>query len=198
MFKKLVIASAVLAVTTSPAFAGAYKGVYKGEMPCPTYNPPVAPYLGISIGKKTAYANTSEAFQGFVGTLSLGYGGIVSPNWYLAGEVFADGVAKIDDDSASAVSVSSSWDYGVSLIPGYMITSNVLAYLRLGGIDTRFNSSGSNWKWGWQVGLGGQTNVAQNWDLRAEYVYTSNSSPKTGVSRVSTDAVNLGLIYRFA
>jgi len=200
MFRKLIVASAVVAISSSPAFAGNYKGDYKGEAvpaPCATYNPAVAPYFGISIGKQTTYSGSSRAYQGGNGTLSLGYGGIVAPDWYLAGEVFVDGTVTFNDsEQVNTLSLQNNWSYGISIIPGYMITSNLLGYLRVGGIETNFNETNGAWKSGWQVGVGGQTNIAQNWDLRAEYVWTYYSTFGAR-GRPLADAVNLGLIYRF-
>lgn len=199
MFKKLLIASAVLAVTSSVAFAANYKGEYKdvAPAPCPTYHPAVAPYLGVSLGNKLTYGSSSRVFNGLVGTLSLGYGGIVAPNWYLAGELFIDGVAKIKDySSTNSLSAQNTWDGGLSIIPGYMITDQVLGYLRLGVQSTRFNNLNTT-KTGWHVGLGDQFNVAPNWDMRAEYVYTYYGSKSNTIGRIQSNGVNLGLIYRF-
>lgn len=201
MFKKLLIASAVLALSSSVAFAAAnYKGEYKGEVAapaCPTYNPPVAPYIGLSLGNRINYSSTSRAFDGIVGTLSGGYGGIIAPSWYLAGEIFVDGVIKVKDFSrVNALSLQTTYDYGASLIPGYMITDHLLGFIRLGAIGTRFNNQGTN-PWGGQFGIGGQTNLCQNWDIRAEYDYIYYGS--TGnVGHPNTLMANVGVIYRFA
>lgn len=197
MFKKLLIASAVLAVSTSVAFAANYKGEYKGEVaaPCPTYHPAVAPYLGLSLGHRLNYSSSSLAFSGLTGTLSLGYGGIVAPAWYFAGEIFVDGTVKLHDFAPSATSLKSTWDYGLSLIPGYMINDYLLGYIRVGVQNTRFSAASVN-RTGWHVGLGGQTNVAPNWDLRAEYGYVYYGSNVYGAKPQSNSAT-VGLIYRF-
>ncbi len=194
MFRKLIIASTVLAITASPAFAGNYKGDYKGEAPAPcvTYNPAIAPYIGMSIGGRNTFSSAAPAYSGILGTLSLGYGGIVAPNWYLAGEGFVDGSINVSNVSA----LKTTWDYGLSVLPGYLITDNLLGYLRLGAIETRFSTQ-NTWKVGYQVGLGGQTNLWQNWDMRAEYVYTGYSHVNYLTGSPKSSSVNFGLIYKF-
>lgn len=196
MFKKLLIASAVLAASTSIAFAANYKGDYKGETvaPCPTYNIPPAPYVGVSLGVRNNYSGTPAVMKGIDGNLSLGYGGIVSPAFYLAGELFVLGTANVKDMSNNGNSVRSNWSWGGSVLPGYMITDHVLGYVRLGAQRTRFNSQGSNAN-AWHVGLGAQTNIYQNWDLRGEYVYSYYQNV-SGVGHPNSDVFNLGLVYR--
>ena len=78
MFKKIVIASAILATSSSIAFADA------------------APYVGASLGlnstsyKLTDASSTKTNFNssGLNGGVFAGYGATVSNNVYLGGEVF--------------------------------------------------------------------------------------------------------------
>ncbi len=56
-----------------------------------------------------------------------------------------------------------------------MITDYVLGYGRLGVVRSRFSDQSNN-ATGWQVGLGGQTNLAQNWDLRVN-MFTPLTTP---------------------
>lgn len=202
MFKKLLIASAVLAVSTSVAFAANYKGDYKGEAapaPCPTYTYTTGPYIGLSVGDRTNYSGTPTTFKGIDGNLSVGYGAIWNDMFYLAGELFGLDTAKVKDftnaNKFGTVGAKSSWGVGASILPGLMITDHVLGYARLGAIRTRFNDQSTN-KTGWQGGLGLQTNVYGNWDLRAEYVYTGYGNV-SGIGNVSSDQANLGLVYKF-
>src|SRR5262245_370254 len=97
MFKKLVIASAVFAASSGIAIAGhSYKGDrdYKGEVAtptcptCPTYTYLCGPYVGLSASVRNNYTGTPVVYKGLEGILSLGYGGAVSPMFYLAGELF--------------------------------------------------------------------------------------------------------------
>jgi len=204
MFKKLMIASAVLALSSSVAFATNYKGDYKGEAapaPCPTYTYTAGPYLGLSIGDRTNYNGAPATFKGLDGNLSAGYGMMMSPEFYLAGEAFVLGTAKIKDlknvNVNPNVSTRSNWGWGLSILPGYMLNDHVLGYVRLGGIDTHFNGTGVNSsKWGWQVGPGVQFGLAPNWDLRAEYSYAQYRSV-SNLGNVSANVASLGLVYKF-
>lgn len=202
MFKKLAIASAVLAASSSVVFAASYKGDYKGEaiVPCPTYNLIAAPYIGGSLGVRNNYSGSPAVFKGLDGNLSLGYGGIIAPAWYLAAEAFVLGTINLKDMPNSATgypsgSVRSTWAYGLDVLPGYMITNYVMAYLRAGISETYFNNQGV-YRFGWRVGAGGQTNIYQNWDLRGEYVYTYHNRI-SAIGRPNTDLFNVGVVYRF-
>ena len=84
MYKKLLVATAVLASSMSVALAGA------------------APYIGGSLG---LINNTSKgggnSYRGVDGNLSVGYGGIVSSKFYLAGEAFVvPGSITVSDSNA--------------------------------------------------------------------------------------------------
>lgn len=196
MFKKLLIASAVLTVS-SVAFANhhSYKGDYKGEAPCPTYQFQAGPYLGVSLGDRTNYSGSPTVYKGLEGTLSAGYAGMLTPSFYLAGEIFGGDSWNLKDVKGATPGVRSSWSYGLDLIPGYMITDYVLAYLRVGVVRTRFSDQGNS-STGWQVGVGGQTNLWDNWDLRSEYIY-SNYSSLSGLGKPNANQFNVGLVYKF-
>ena len=202
MLKKLVIASAVLAASTSVVFAGPS---YKGEAmpqpaPCPVYTYSTGPYLGFSVGDRTNMSSYSGAFKGADFTLSGGYGAMLTPDFYLAGEVFVLDTAKVSDYALNnTVSLQSTWGYGASILPGYMINERVLGYLRGGVIRTRFNNQSGN-ATGGTFGLGLQTPLDHNWDLRAEYDwswYNKVSGSAVGVGSPRTTLFNVGIVYKF-
>lgn len=205
MFKKLVIASAVFAASSGIAFAGhSYKGDrdYKGEMAaptcptCPTYSYLCGPYVGASLGVRNNYTGEpSVVYKGIEGILSLGYGGAVSPMFYLAGELFVGDSAQVRNFKFNGNGVKSTWSYGFDLIPGIMLTDYVMGYVRAGVVRTRFSDQGTS-ATGWQVGIGGQTNLCQNWDLRGEYVFSAYRSV-TGIGHPQADQFNLGVVYKF-
>ncbi len=191
----------VAATDQDPAYS-APKGDYKGEIaaPCPTCPPPfmAGAYLGLGIGSVVNYDSRPAAFNGFQGTLFGGYGWLWD-QWYGALEVFVQDSASIVNYNRKTVNgnVQSSWGYGASILPGYTILENVLAYLRLGVVDTKFTGTGASWAVGGQVGLGLETVLCNNWDLRGEYIYGfykgiggSNGSPKS-------QQFNLELLYKF-
>lgn len=199
MLKKILVSGVVLALTSSAALAGHnYKGDYKGEVvaPCPTYQYLTGPYLGLSAGVRNNYTGAPVVYKGLEGTISAGYSALLTPSFYLAGEIFAGDSIKLKDyKAADGSGAKSTWSYGISLLPGYMITDHVLGYVRLGGLNTRFSDQGTT-KSAWQVGVGGQTNVYENWDIRGEYVY-SNYSKVSAIGKVQVDQFNLGVVYKF-
>ncbi|MDR3478111.1 MAG: outer membrane beta-barrel protein [Gammaproteobacteria bacterium] len=176
MFKKLLITGAVLAMTTGVALANS------------------APYFGISAGEQT---NTNKYFnyRGIPGQLFVGYGANVGQGFYLAGEVIGTfGTGTIVDNG-----MKSTWGYGLSIIPGIMISEHTMGYLRAGVIRTQFQpkTTGSKAVSGGQFGVGMQTSLMQNWDVRGEYTYSSYSSLNGAGGSPASDMFTLGLIYKF-
>lgn len=179
MFKKLLVASAILAASSSIALANG------------------APYLGGSIGVQANTSNNSNAaYQGGSNarvvpvTLSAGYGAVIAQNFYLAGEIFGTpGSFNINDNG-----LKSTYGYGISFIPGLMLSEHTMAYARAGLVRTRFSHLDN--KTGAQLGLGMQTSVTQNWDLRTEYVFSAYRKIHN-VSTLRSDAFNIGAVYKF-
>ncbi len=179
MIKKLLVASAILAATSSVSFATAAP----------------APYLGASLGvvnNSSSYGN----FRGMPLTISGGFGGLVNQTIYLAGELFGTlGTSTLQSNPAvNHSSLKSTYGYGASVIPGIMLSDHTMTYARLGVVKTRF-SHYSKTVTGGQLGLGMQTSLTQNWDLRGEYDYTAYNK-FSGMS-VKSDAFNLGVVYKF-
>src|SRR5579864_4225296 len=117
MFKKLLVSTVVLAVS-STAFAGHnYKGEgsykdYKDMNPCPTYQYMAGPYLGLDVGVRNNYSGAPNVYKGIEGTLSAGYAAMLTPVWYLAGELFVADSANVKnyiDEGTSGVKTSWSW-----------------------------------------------------------------------------------------
>jgi opacity protein-like surface antigen len=219
MFKKLLVASAVLAASTSVAFAGSYKGEnYKGEAvaPCPSCQFLAGPYLGLSIGSRTNWQRRSDShfhhfrgvrdfdaddptvvvggfghgnrhdggynfFKGFSGIASIGYGMMVNPMFYVAGEFFAGDTARLSNKHNN--DIRSTWDYGFDVIPGVLVADCVLGYVRGGVIRTQFKGHDNRGRTGWRVGLGGETQIVQNWDARLEYIYNQYGKSSSGRDR---------------
>ncbi|EKD55148.1 MAG: hypothetical protein ACD_60C00025G0045 [uncultured bacterium] len=176
MLKKIAIASSILAVSSTLSFASS------------------APYLGIGLGLTNNTAGTSN-YRGIPFTISGGYGATVDQNVYLAGEIFANlGTATLNNNPGG-VSLRTTYSYGLSFIPGLMLSDHAMMFIRLGVIKTRFSSLNSNATTGGQAGLGLQTSVTQNWDVRGEYDYTSYR--RVGGASPRSDAFNIGLVYKF-
>lgn len=213
MFKKLLIASAVLAVSSSVAFA----------------NMGAAPYLGASIGSRINTVSGADRLATFntstdvltiltgrrysnavTGKVFGGYGAMLSPCWYLGGELFIQGDANVSSSSRGCisginaagvrtrnVSPRTTWGYGLDIRPGYMVTDHVMAYLPVGVVRTRFSSAGNN-ATGVRLGLGAQTNLTPCLVLRGEYVYSRyGSSAVGGGSHVNTSQTDVGVAWMF-
>jgi opacity protein-like surface antigen len=190
MLKKILFASALLAITSNMAMALS------------------APYIGVGTGlvinstNVSVHNNTSVggSYRGVPLNVFAGYGGVVSQDYYLAAEVFA---TLATGDLTSRNGLKSSYGYGASILPGVMINAQTLAFLRLGVLETRFPTANQN-RTGGQFGLGLQTNVTQNIDLRAEYDYGMYQSAKGKYSDGTkwtqsprADLVNIALVYKF-
>lgn len=209
MFKKLLVTSAIFVASCGISLAGPCN--YKCETPCampcaaPCATPCAAPcpcpcafaagpYIGGSIGMRDNIS--SGAYRGIEGTLSAGYGTMLSPCWYLAGEIFGGDSFNLQDHKTPGnLGIRSSWSYGLDVIPGFMLTDYVLAYARGGVVRTRFSDANVN-ATGGRAGVGLQTSIAQCWDLRGEYVYTYYGKV-SNVGKPQSDQVNVGLVYKF-
>jgi opacity protein-like surface antigen len=192
MLKKIIIASSILAVTSGIAAA----------------NP--APYVGASVGINTntsssaAYGKNSSGFtlsapanyRGVPFSACVGYGGVISDAYYLAGEV--EGTVATADISNNN-GLKTSYGYGASVIPGLMLSDHTLAFARAGVERTHFTNANTT-QTGGKFGLGLQTTVTQNIDVRGEYDFTAYRSLNNSIGRVASprsDAFNVGLIYKF-
>lgn len=176
MLKKIALASAMTALTISTAHAAAF-------------------YAGPSLD---LINNTSPngSYRGIQPTLHVGYSDMMSTCGYLAGEIFATpGGFQIGDNTPGGDTLKSTYAYGASFIPGYLITDNVVGFLRLGIVATNFTGSSSNVTGG-QGGLGLQTALTKEWRLYMEYDFTAYKS-SNNIGSVKTDQFMLGVNYQF-
>jgi opacity protein-like surface antigen len=74
-----------------------------------------------------------------------------------------------------------------------------MGYARFGVIRSRFMPKGAsnNTITGGQFGLGLQTSLMQNWDIRGEYTYSAYSSLTGVAGNPRTDQATLSLVYKF-
>lgn len=188
MMKKILLASAIAAVTSSVAVAH------------------TAPYVGASVGiinntqnVKTNGSNSTGGFyRGVPVNLFAGYGGVINQNFYLAGELNGTvGTMNISDDN----NMKTSYGLGASIIPGVMLSDRTLAFARAGVVRSRFSGNDTT-RTGGQFGFGMQTCLTQNVDLRGEYdfvAYQAKNQTSGGItSSVAprSDQFSLGLVYK--
>jgi opacity protein-like surface antigen len=177
------------------------------------------PYVGASGGMllNVGKIPATVAYQAANGILSAGIGNMYTRRFYLAGEFFGGSnvAGKNFTAGVNGYNISSAWFYGGDLIPGYMVTDKILAYLRLGVMRTQFNSKpgapivrfppNSPYRVrqtivanGWQVGVGSQVNLYKNLDGRSEYIFTYYKAHHIPNGRGEANQVNLGLVYKFS
>ena len=184
MLKKLILASSILAVcgvaVASPA------------------NP--APYVGAGLGLTNNYANVHGnsvgTYRGVPFKLLAGYGGLVDPSVYLAGEISATpGTVNISNNHG----LKTSYGFGASVIPGLMLTDHTMAFARAGVVDARFTQAKKT-RVGGEFGLGMQTSLTQCVDVRGEYDFVSYRHINVGSTHVSprADQVAVDFIYNIA
>lgn len=190
MLKKFLVASSLLIATTGVALAN------------------TAPYIGAGLGITVNTVDDSNSviknslfgnYRGVPFNLFAGFGGVVYQNFYLAGELDGTvGTAEISDNGG----LKTSYSYGASIIPGLMLCDQTLLFARLGIEQTRFSTL-SETATGGVFGLGMQTSLTQNIDIRGEYDFNAYRSVSTKLAGISysanprQDQFNVALVYKF-
>lgn len=205
MLKKLVLASAILAMSATSAFA-AGTGAYVGASLDGNYSL-FKDEAQNSIGSTGNFGKLSPGVS-----LFAGYGKIVRERIYLGGEIFGSATnseVKGLSNNTNSLKYDTYSSFGVSFIPGVMLSNSTLAYARLGVVKTKFevkdtgnniDSSNDETVSGGQAGVGLQTHLTSKLDLRGEYDYTKYNSFDTGSNdqnKISPTSgqVKLGLVY---
>lgn len=154
-----------------------------------TYISPGISYEGIN-------SKSSISYIGYTPRLALGYGAIFSESIYLAAEIFVKvGSFTYSNNSGGVGSIKPQYSVGLSLLPSIILDSLLMAYLRLGGISTRFRHYDATQS-GFQVGVGMEAEICKAWTVRVEYDYTGYSSISS-IGTLREDEYILGLVYRF-
>lgn len=175
MLKKIMVASIIIAASSNVAFAAS------------------APYAGAGLGVNTLTSTSGTNYRGVPINVFAGYGATISTTFYLGGEVFITPFTGTISKTNNVL--RTTYGFGASVMPGIMFSDHTLGYIRAGVVRSHFSSIGEN-KTGGQLGLGMQTNVTQDIDLRGEYVFTAYNSVSSANSPKS-DAFNLALVYKF-
>ncbi|HVE44922.1 MAG TPA: outer membrane beta-barrel protein [Gammaproteobacteria bacterium] len=159
-----------------------------------------APYIGASLGILNNTVNkNSTAFGNYRGmpvNVFVGYGALLSQSFYLAGELTG---TLVTAELMNNGSMKSTYGYGASLLPGYMLGDTTLAFVRAGVVRTRYTSLNTT-QTGGQFGFGMQTSLTQSVDLRSEYDFAPYRSITTasGISASPrADVFSVGLVYHF-
>lgn len=215
MFKKIVIGGAILAATSTLAFAdGAYVGGDLG-LNSNTYK----------LNDATSNTTNFNAHGLTIGALA-GYGSTFNDVVYLGGEAFVNGGSintstKTIDSGNETAKLTSTYSFGLDFVPGIKVTPSTMIYGKLGVVGTRFKfnenptaagvASGSYVQGnssqvvaGGRLGLGVQTDVNSNFAVRGEYVHTDYRSFKepniagfSNTIKPKGNQVTVGLVYKF-
>lgn len=137
------------------------------------------PYVGASLGVGGLHSQV-----GAIANIFGGYGSTFDfkqQKFYLGGELDLHvGNYAYTHDRVTA-------GLGVALMPGIMLSDSTLLYAKL-GLDSTYASHYRTLYFGTQVGVGLQTALTRNIDIRGEYTTT----------RVSDSGqYSVGLVYKF-
>lgn len=179
MFKKMLVASALLAATSGIAMA--------------SVSPYVGGSLGVNVNSSTSSVNgNAGVFRGVPVKAFLGFGGAINEDFFLAGEATATlGTFEMSNRNK----MKTSYGYALSILPGLMMNDSTVAFARAGFTRIRFTNV-NKMSSGALVGLGMQTSFTQHIDIRGEYDYTSFNEIG-GINTPRTDEYTLGMVYKF-
>lgn len=178
MLKKSLVAGVILALTTSIAMADQNSYIGAG--------------LGVTVN--TARSGSLTSFRGIPFDIFAGYGGLIDPSMYLGAELIGSVATAVLDSG----DLKTTYSYGASVIPGLMLTSQTMGFLRFGILRARFSTASSTELAG-EFGLGMQVPITQCVDLRAEYDFIAyRSISRSGISGTPrSDQFNLGWLFKF-
>ncbi len=153
-------------------------------------------YVGADLFIQNISANWAS-FRDLHPRFALGYADW-SNQYYLGGEVFYIPATLVLSDirgNREGSTAKASNSFGASLLPGAFLYNNLLGYLHLGLIDSRFVAPNSM-KLGMQLGCGLQTKFREQWAFRAEYIYTAYSSV-VKIGTPNSNELGVGVVYFF-
>jgi len=152
------------------------------------------------IGPSLAFAdNTADhtSYRGVNPKLSLGYGTFYTPHIYLGTELNASfntlTLSSTTANNAENIKITNS--YAAGILPGVKLSDETLAFLRLGVVNSYFNSVKTRSSGG-QVGFGLQTYFFDDWDVRGEFIYTGYNS-LSGIHSPESSTFVLSFIHSF-
>lgn len=217
MFKKILLTSVFL-LMSSNTFAYLFDSVTAQRIDINN----ISPYVGINGGFNSGPWKVKSSYgvnfptHGFKGGLFAGVSGRICPGLYLAGELFGNkgstkSAYKIFNHSGSIGKIRTTYDYGLSFIPGYMFAPSTILYARMGVIIANVDwtqipstngtgrVSSTNNVYGAQFGVGLEQLLIRHVFVRAEYDFSSYQSRVTFDNKIypQNNEFNLGLLYKF-
>jgi len=187
----------------------------------------VIPYVSLDGGFSNGHwpltddsrTRTNFSATGAIGGASIGLGSALTSYLWFAVEAFGNFSAErsatknITYNSASTTArMRLRYSYGLSIIPGLLLSDKGLLYLRLGALQSRFelqqenhpttttsSSTDSGLQEAGLLGAGLQASIGNNWSVRAEYdriLYRHFSQFTNHISPIDNQ-VRFGLLYSF-
>ncbi len=177
MLKKIIAGAGIFIASLSIAKAASF------------YVAPSLLYQNMYIHKIT-YQSTNP-------TLSFGYGGTIRDSFfYFGAELFGSFYSyDVNNVPRQNNSLKTRYTYGVSLLPGYVLDTSLMAYLRLTVLATHFEQL-STTKRGFAVGAGLEACLTPHWSARAEYDFAKYTTIKR-VGQPRASMYLAGAVYRF-
>jgi len=126
----------------------------------------------------------------------IGFGKYLSDIFYLGGEAFGywsganESIRITGPNGWLRLKLEERGSYGLAILPGIKINQTTLAFLKGGyvwsslhgkgtlhinGFSPDLSDSGNNTISGWEVGVGLETLLVDNWSLRTDYTYVDYS-----------------------
>ncbi len=191
MLKRIIAILCLSTATLSSAYAGNF-------------------YLGPMITYQTIWGN-GTSFEGLSPRIAGGYR-LGFADWYfVAGEIYVGGtvvsiinhkgpernvvvngqVIQYNED----ISLKNTYVYGLSFIPGIVLDADLLGYLRIGAVGTKFKQSGGN-VWGYQVGIGVELAATDKVNIRGEFDYNQYQNTNN-INTPKSYEYTIGAIYKF-
>ena len=201
MFKKAIIATAVLAASTGLAFANG--GTYQ---PAPMHT--CTTYVGVAVSRdffnvstdnnhhNNNYGNIDLGNDGWNGELNAGLGWAFQDHYYLGGEIF--GTVSSAKIHVLNDNVRYKYSYGIDFVPGVKISDSTMLYGKVGYVRGKFDAPNtSSWRNGLQLGIGFETMITNNVSTKLEYDWNHYSKFSDTNIRPTVDSVKLGVAYHF-
>ncbi len=163
-------------------------------------------------------AKTTISNNNITGGAYAGYDMVLAQHYYFGVEVFgdlnniSDNVTPLVSESVSTVGIQN--DYGVAILPGFVMSKNSFAYLHIGLVSGRLRSVASNdtssylfqtRPIGWQAGAGVGYEFLTKWTMRLQYIFTGYGSDEQNFLATNdsnhlsttTNQITLGIAYHF-
>jgi opacity protein-like surface antigen len=182
-----------------------------------------APYLGMRLGANTGGSwnltnpmgkTTPFGISGESLGLFGGYAYTFAQKGWVSGEGFLDDTVtrtanKATDTQGTKVKMRGNYSVGASVLPGYFITPDMLLFVRVGIVGSRFeltttsplraSATTGQIVMGGQLGAGIGFALSKSLLLRGEYTYSAYQSFQAAGNRVlpRTNQLFAGLAYQF-